>query len=161
MVSENVDAVDPLTRPYYLIYQLSSLIGQDLDRVLRPMGLTRAQLGALSQLAREGEVSAADLARRSHVTAQSMGAALAQLAEDDLVVRRVRKDNARIIDTSITDKGRRLYTRVREHLRDAEARLLQDLDADDVARLVTLLRHVHDKLRGDDRAGHSPAPARR
>lgn len=150
MAAEDVDSVDPLTRPYYLLYQLSNLIGHDLDRVLRPMGLTRAQLGALSHLAREGDMSAADLARKSHVTAQSMGAALAQLAEGELVVRRVRKENARIIDTSITDKGRHLYRRVREKLRGSEARLLRDLDPDDVERLVTLLHHVYGKLRADE-----------
>jgi DNA-binding MarR family transcriptional regulator len=127
MAAEDIDGVDPLTRPYYLIYQLSYLIGHDLDRVLRPMSLTRAQLGALSHLAREGDMSAADLARKSHVTAQSMGAALTQLADAELVVRRGRKENARIIDASITDKGRHLYRRVRERLRDTEARLLQDV----------------------------------
>ncbi|MFI7454510.1 MarR family winged helix-turn-helix transcriptional regulator [Nonomuraea sp. NPDC049714] len=152
MAAADVDEVDPLTRPYYLIYQLSYLIGHDLDRVLRPMGLTRAQLGALSHLAREGDMSAADLARKSHVTAQSMGAALTQLAEAELVARQARKENARVIDTSITDKGRRLYTRVRERLRDAEARLLVDLDEHDVERLVALLRHVYGTLHADETA---------
>lgn len=154
MAAEDIDGVDPLTRPYYLIYQLSYLIGHDLDRVLRPMGLTRAQLGALSHLAREGDMSAADLARKSHVTAQSMGAALTQLADAELVVRRGRKENARIIDASITDKGRHLYRRVRERLRDAEARLLQDLGDDDVERLVTLLQHVYGALRADETANN-------
>jgi DNA-binding MarR family transcriptional regulator len=154
MAAEDIDGVDPLTRPYYLIYQLSYLIGHDLDRVLRPMGLTRAQLGALSHLAREGDMSAADLARKSHVTAQSMGAALTQLADAELVVRRGRKENARIIDASITDKGRHLYRRVRERLRDTEARLLQDLGDDDVERLVTLLQHVYGALRADETANN-------
>jgi DNA-binding MarR family transcriptional regulator len=149
-----MDGVDPLTRPYYLIYQLSYLIGHDLDRVLRPMGLTRAQLGALSHLAREGDMSAADLARKSHITAQSMGAALTQLADAELVVRRTRKENARAIDTSITDKGRHLYARVRERLRDAEARLLMDLDERDVEHLVTLLQHVYGTLHADEAADY-------
>lgn len=152
MAAEDVNRVDPLTRPYYLIYQLSYLIGHDLDRVLRPMGLTRAQLGALSHLAREGDMSAADLARKSHVTAQSMGAALMQLAEGELVVRRARKANARIIDTSITDKGRHLYGRVRERLRDTEARLFQDLDDDDVKCLAALLQRVYGRLHMDEMA---------
>jgi DNA-binding MarR family transcriptional regulator len=155
MADEDLDSVDPLTRPYYLIYQLSFLIGHDLDRVLRPVGLTRAQLGALSHLAREGDMSAADLARRSYVTAQSMGAALAQLAEQGLVVRRTRKDNARVIETSITDKGRHLYRQVRERLRDAENRLLVNLDEPDVERLVTLLRLIHDRLLSADMAERS------
>ncbi len=150
MADKDANSIDPLTRPYSLIYQLSYLIGHDLDRVLRPLGLTRAQLGALNHLTREGDMSAADLARKSHVTAQSMGAALTQMAEEELVVRRVRKDNARVIDTSITDKGRHLYAGVREKLRDAEARLLQDLDDDDVTRLVALLQHIYGKLHADE-----------
>ncbi|MEV5412706.1 MarR family transcriptional regulator [Thermopolyspora sp. NPDC052614] len=141
-----------MTRPYYLIYQLTFLIGHNLDRVLRPMGLTRAQLGALAHLAREGDMSAADLARKNHITAQSMGAALMQLAEQGLVVRRVRKDNARVIDTSITDKGRLLYAKVREKLRETENRLIEDLDDADVEHLVTLLQHFHKKLHADQMA---------
>lgn len=155
MAAEDTNSVDPLTRPYYLIHQLSYLIGHDLDRVLRPMGLTRAQLGALSHLAREGDMSAADLARKNHIAAQSMGAALTQLAEGGLVVRQVRKENARVINSSITDKGRHLYGRVRERLRDAEARLLQDLDDDDVTDLVALLQHVYGRLHADEMAERS------
>jgi DNA-binding MarR family transcriptional regulator len=152
MASDDVNSVDPLTRPYYLIYQLSFLIGHNLDRVLRPLGLTRAQLGALSHLAREGDMSAADLARKSHITAQSMGAAIMQLAAEGLVVRRVRKENARVIDTSITDKGRCLYTKVREKLRDTEALLLQELDDDDLERFVGLLQHVYARLQIEEMA---------
>ncbi len=150
MADEDLNTVDPMTRPYYLIYQLSYLIGHNLDRVLRPMGLTRAQLGALAHLVREGDMSAADLARKNHITAQSMGAALMQLAEEDLVVRRVRKDNARIIDTSITDKGRRLYTKVRKKLRDTEDRLIEDMDDADIEKFVALLQHFHKKLHADE-----------
>jgi DNA-binding MarR family transcriptional regulator len=83
-----------------------------------------------------------------------MGAALTQLADAELVVRRGRKENARIIDASITDKGRHLYRRVRERLRDTEARLLQDLGDDDVERLVTLLQHVYGALRADETANN-------
>lgn len=152
MASDDVNSVDPLTRPYYLIYQLGFLIGHNLDRVLRPLGLTRAQLGALSHLAREGDMSAADLARKSHITAQSMGAAIMQLAAEGLVVRRVRKENARVIDTSITDKGRSLYTKVREKLRDTEALLLRELDDDDLERFVGLLQHVYARLQTEEMA---------
>ena len=97
-------------------------------------------------------MSAADLARKSHITAQSLGAAIMQLAAEGLVVRRVRKDNARVIDTSITDKGRSLYTKVREKLRDTEALLLQELDDDDLERFVGLLQHVYARLQTEEMA---------
>jgi DNA-binding MarR family transcriptional regulator len=56
----------------YLVKQVELAVRSHLDNLLRPAGLTALQYTALTVLERHPDLSSAQLARNSFVTAQSM-----------------------------------------------------------------------------------------
>lgn len=56
---------------FYHVQQLEQLVRRKVDECLKPEGLTADQFLALSLIVHQGPFSAAELARRTNVTAQS------------------------------------------------------------------------------------------
>ncbi|MGW5253518.1 MarR family winged helix-turn-helix transcriptional regulator [Streptomyces sp. NPDC004012] len=102
---------DPSNRIGYLIWQLSQVHTQRIERALRPLGLAQAQYSALVRLSLDGPLSGAELARRCGVTAQSMGTAMQGLVERGLVERRAHPTHGKIIEISVTPEGEELALR--------------------------------------------------
>ena len=65
----------------YMIKQVELAVRARLDEIVRPAGLTALQYTALSVLERHTDMSSAQLARSSFVTAQSMAAVGARIAQ--------------------------------------------------------------------------------
>lgn len=90
----------------YLAWQLSRNIAGSLERELRELDLTLAQYNALLHTTRTPGLSSADIARRSDITAQSMGAAVNQLIERGLLRREPHPTSRRSMCLFATEKGR-------------------------------------------------------
>ena len=71
----------------YLVKQVELAVRARLDELLRPDGLTALQYTALTVLERHPDMSVAQLARNSFVTAQSMADMVAALEDRGLVGR--------------------------------------------------------------------------
>src|ERR1700722_3837478 len=108
-----------------LIYQLKQLelaVRSRLDEIVRPAGLTTQQYTALTVLERHSDMSSAQLARLSFVTAQSMADMITTLEARGLIERhRDRADKRRLV-VALTDEGRALLDRQR-----ADIDALEDL----------------------------------
>src|SRR5918912_690492 len=70
-------------------------------------GLTPAQYGVLSVLAREPGASGADLARACSTTPQAMNGVLGTLERESLIERRPHPTHGRILQATLTTEGRR------------------------------------------------------
>ncbi|WP_456242838.1 MarR family winged helix-turn-helix transcriptional regulator [Actinopolyspora lacussalsi] len=81
-----------------------------MDDALRPHGLTTLQYTALTVLEQRGELSSAQLARRSFVTPQTMHEMVQWLERHELVRRRRDETNRRALLISLTTRGRELVT---------------------------------------------------
>lgn len=112
----------------YAIKQVELAVRSHLDDLLRPAGLTTTQYTALTVLERRDGMSAAQLARNSFVTAQSMQDVVSALLAQELIVRRPDPTNRRRLLIIITDKGRKILDDLTEPVYALDRRMTQALD---------------------------------
>jgi DNA-binding MarR family transcriptional regulator len=132
----------------YLMKLVELAIRARLDEIFRPAGLTALQYTALTVLERHEDMSAAQLARHSFVTAQSMGDMIAALQSRGLIERyRDRGDRRRLV-VALTADGRALLDRYRDTVAALEVSMLAGLSEQAVASLRHALHTCHGNLAG-------------
>lgn len=130
----------------YLVKQVELAIRSRLDDIIRPAGLTAHQYTALTVLERHEDMSAAQLARHSFVTAQSTADMIAALQARGLIDRhRDRADRRRLV-VALTADGRALLDRHRDTVADLERRMLAGLPEPVVESLRHTLHTCHANL---------------
>lgn len=114
----------------YLMRRVSTALALDVDRALRGFSLTHAQYGALAQLGLvdPGALSAATMAERNGITAQSTSTAIAGLLDRGLVRREPHPVHGRILQVRITPEGAELLARAHAATGKVEDRALASLD---------------------------------
>ncbi|MGR6968542.1 MarR family winged helix-turn-helix transcriptional regulator [Streptomyces cynarae] len=117
------------TRPslLYMVKQVELVVRSHLDELVKPEGITALQYTALTVLERHDGLSAAQLARDSFVTAQSMADLVRSLESRGLVRRERNPRNRRELLILLTDTGRELLARVAGPVRELEERMVRDL----------------------------------
>lgn len=150
------DAVFPTTG--YLAWQFSQIVAGRLERALRAEDLTLAQHNALQQTVWTPGVSAADIARRSGITAQSMGAAVSQLVERGLLRREPHPTSRRSMRLFATVDGHAAAARAASIAGRVESETTSPLSPDDKDTIHRLLHHLVEELNPDALAldGRSP-----
>ncbi|WP_369230175.1 MarR family winged helix-turn-helix transcriptional regulator [Streptomyces sp. R21] len=129
----------------YMVKQVELVVRARLDELVKPAGITALQYTALTVLERHDGLSAAQLARDSFVTAQSMADLVRSLENRGLVRRERNPRNRRELLILLTDEGRELLARFTEPVRELEERMVRDLTA-----------HQTDQFRGAlSRAWHA------
>jgi DNA-binding MarR family transcriptional regulator len=138
----------------FLLRQAWQWLNGALEMALRPHGLTPAQFGVLSVLAREPGASGADLARALGTTPQAVNAVLATLERETLIERHPHPTHGRILQATLTSEGqRRLEAAART--RDAlEREIERGLSSDEIATVKTWLVETAQRL---ERASESRA----
>ncbi|WP_234537882.1 MarR family winged helix-turn-helix transcriptional regulator [Streptomyces shenzhenensis] len=119
------------TRPslLYMIKQVELVVRSHLDELVRPAGITALQYTALTVLERHDGLSAAQLARDSFVTAQSMADLVRSLEARGLIRRERNPRNRRELLILLTDAGRELLAGVAGPVRELEERMVRELTA--------------------------------
>ncbi|WP_036369216.1 MarR family winged helix-turn-helix transcriptional regulator [Mycolicibacterium austroafricanum] len=111
----------------YAIKQVELAIRSHLDTLLKPYGITALQYTALTVLQHSADLSAADLARRSFVTAQSMGEMVDTLQRQGLVSRHTDPQHRRRMLMTLTADGRRLLAECDDAVNALEAAMVAGL----------------------------------
>jgi DNA-binding MarR family transcriptional regulator len=119
----------------YVMKQVELAVRAGLDEMFRPIGLTALQYTALTVLERHPNLSSAQLARNSFVTAQAMADMVAALCEHGLIERHRDEDDRRRLVLALTPAGRRLLRRYRGKVAALEDRMLAELTDAQVAQL--------------------------
>jgi DNA-binding MarR family transcriptional regulator len=119
------------TRPslLYMVKQVELVVRSHLDELVKPAGITALQYTALTVLERHDGLSAAQLARDSFVTAQSMADLVRSLESRGLIRRERNPRNRRELLILLTDAGRELLTGVAGPVRELEERMVRELTA--------------------------------
>lgn len=130
----------------YVLKQAELAVRARLDEIVRPAGLTTAQYTALTVLERHTDMSSAQLARSSFVTAQSMADMITALESRALIERhRDRTDRRRLV-VALTDEGRALLDRCREDVAILEDTMVTGLSGPQVKALRTVLSTCYANL---------------
>lgn len=130
---------------FYHVQQLEQLVRRKVDECLKPEGLTAGQFLALSLIVHQGPFSAAELARRTNVTAQSVGEYTKALQVKGLIDREVDSNNPRIFQLHATPAGQATLSRCAAAVDAAEQAVLDCLSKEEVAHLryqITRIRHA-------------------
>ncbi|MBW8793714.1 MAG: MarR family transcriptional regulator [Streptomyces sp.] len=119
------------TRPslLYMVKQVELVVRSHLDELVKPAGITALQYTALTVLERHDGLSAAQLARDSFVTAQSMADLVRSLETRGLIRRERNPRNRRELLILLTDAGRELLAGAAGPVRELEERMVRELTA--------------------------------
>jgi len=139
----------PLTT--YLVKQLESAIRARLDAVLRRHGITTVQYTALSVLQHRGDLSSAQLARRSFVRPQTMHEVVVGLEKQGLIERHPSADRRHVLLARLTPAAHSRLAECRAEVDLIEREMTQGLTGVEVGTLRTLLEHCHHALAQADR----------
>jgi DNA-binding MarR family transcriptional regulator len=130
----------------YLVKQVELAVRSHLDNLLRPAGLTALQYTALTVLERHPDLSSAQLARNSFVTAQSMADMINALEGRGLIERHRDQADRRRLVVDLTAAGRALLDLYRDQVTAVETRMLTGLDSEEISRLRQCLHVCHANL---------------
>jgi DNA-binding MarR family transcriptional regulator len=130
----------------YMVKQVELAVRARLDEIVRPAGLTAAQYTALSVLERHTDMSSAQLARSSFVTAQSMADMITALEDRKLIERHRDWTDRRRLVVALTDTGRALLDRCRPEVADLEAAMLSGLSGPQTKSLRATLASCYGNL---------------
>lgn len=119
----------------YLMKQLELAVRARLDDLVRDDGLTALQYTALTVLDRHPDLTSAQLARRSFVTAQTMAEMVSGLLSRELVERHRDEHDRRRLVLSLTPAGRALLARHGGAVAELEREMLAELDDVEAAQL--------------------------
>jgi DNA-binding MarR family transcriptional regulator len=103
------------------------VVRSHLDELVKPAGITALQYTSLTVLERHDGLSAAQLARDSFVTAQSMADLVRSLENRGLIRRERNPHNRRELLILLTDEGRALLARYTDAVRELEERMVREL----------------------------------
>jgi DNA-binding MarR family transcriptional regulator len=138
----------PSTEPLllYLVKRVELAARARIDEIVRPAGLTTNQYTALTVLEGHDDMSSAQLARHSFVTAQSMADMITTLEARGLIERhRDRADRRRLV-VALTAEGRVLLDRYRDEVATLEDSMLTGLTQQDTAALRSIMNTCYDNL---------------
>jgi DNA-binding MarR family transcriptional regulator len=126
-----LDAQATKTSPslLYMVKQVELVVRSRLDELVKPSGITALQYTALTVLERHDGLSAAQLARDSFVTAQSIADLVRSLENRGLVRRERNPRNRRELLILLTDAGGELLQQHAGPVRELEERMVRDLTA--------------------------------
>ncbi|MEU5703527.1 MarR family winged helix-turn-helix transcriptional regulator [Streptomyces aurantiacus] len=130
----------------YLLKRTELVVRARLEELLKPAGVTALQYTALTVLERHDGVSAAQLARASFVTAQSMADMVRALESREFIRREPHPRNRREKVILLADAGRRLLADYAEPARSLEERMVEGLRPADVERFRAALKSAHRAL---------------
>ncbi|WP_454754482.1 MarR family winged helix-turn-helix transcriptional regulator [Cupriavidus necator] len=129
-------------RTFFYIQQLEQLIRRQLDECLQTIGITAGQYMIFNLIAHLEPVSSASLARRTMITAQSMGEYIRVLEAKGLIKRQSSKVNKRTILISSTAAGRKTLVQCESKIDEVEREFFSCLSGEDLTHLRLLVSRV-------------------
>lgn len=113
----------------YAIKQVELAVRAHLDAALKPAGVTALQYTALTVLEHRSGLSAAQLARNSFVTAQSMADMVRVLIRKGLISRTPDAADRKRLLIELTPAGRQFLDEVRDQVTALDRRMTGSLNA--------------------------------
>jgi DNA-binding MarR family transcriptional regulator len=137
---------EPAPLLLYLVKRVELAVRARLDEIVRPAGLTAIQYTALTVLERHDDMSSAQLARLSFVTAQSMADMITTLQGRRLIERHRDHADRRRLVVSLTAEGRVVLDRYRDQVAALEREMIAGLSEQETGALRAVLNTCYDNL---------------
>jgi DNA-binding MarR family transcriptional regulator len=134
----SVDADEVEHRIAYQTRRLQQVLRRTGDAALQPTGLTMAQYTVLQAIARNPDVSSAQIARECHVSRQSLQD-LMRILKAAGHVQVVQRRGGRVLPIRITPAGRKVLRTADRLIGQMEDRMIAGISEPEVARTIALL----------------------
>jgi DNA-binding MarR family transcriptional regulator len=139
-------STDDAIRFGFLIHDVSRLRRVVVDRVLKPLGVTRSQWWLLAFLSRRDGMTQSALATDLDLTRVAVGGLLGRLESAGLVQRRADEADARIRRVYLTRAGHRLVRDIRRQVEQVERDNLGPSSEEDILITVRTLQRTKEVL---------------
>jgi DNA-binding MarR family transcriptional regulator len=113
----------------YLLRQAQAATRLTLERALADLGVTPPQVAVLTMLRAYPGLSGADLARVALLTPQTVGVIIRNLERDGAIRKTPHPVHGRVLQWTLTRRGRTLLEKCRRHVKALERRLRAGLGA--------------------------------
>lgn len=126
----------------FLLKRAGNQLTVTLDRSLAPFDMTHAQLGIFLKLLHGQVNTAADLARELMTDTGAMTRLLDRLEEKGFVQRTRSNEDRRVVEVSLTTKGRQLADEMTQVAVNALNHHLRDFSESEIAQFKDFLRRM-------------------
>jgi len=134
----------------YVLYRANQAVHRLVLEAIDGMGVTITQLGLAVHLDELGHLSASDLARRFHITPQSVSTALGRLESLGWVRRFPHPVHRKVIWYEVTEKGLEGVAEGRQRLAELHERLSDVLGAAVAREAIADLQRIVELIDGPD-----------
>ncbi|MDH3232306.1 MAG: MarR family transcriptional regulator [Alphaproteobacteria bacterium] len=111
----------------YLLRQAQVAVRNRIERALADLGVTHPQFAVMTLINAYDDLSAADVARLSSLTPQTVNVIVHNLERDGLIERTPDPVHGRILRLALSEKARPLLKRCRGRVNEIEKRMLAGL----------------------------------
>ncbi len=129
-----------------ILHETARLWRTELDRRLRPLGLSQAKWRMLLHISCSEECTQAELAARLGVEAPTVVGLLDRLTADGLVERKESPHDRRSKTVHLCEEGRALMRPISEMAESLGRELLANLTEEEVAVSTATLKKIRDRL---------------
>ncbi len=134
----------------FLPYRLSALAGRT-SRLLSSVyearfGISIPEWRVIAHVAAHDALSLREVSRLTHLDKATASRAVARLEDHGFLAKRTNPSDRRLVELSLTRKGRRLFKEIEPLALDFEAELVGSLSAEDVAQLHGLIARLDSRL---------------
>jgi DNA-binding MarR family transcriptional regulator len=133
------------------VLRMNTTVQKSGTRLMRGTGITNARWQILSELsAFEKRVTVSELARHMGLTRQAIQRITDDMASDGLVEFVENLGDARAMHLLVTEAGKATYDEALEREWQWTNAIAEDFDAEQIARAVTLLEAIMQRMQIDD-----------
>lgn len=161
-MSRNISKEDNLTGDVARLRQLLLTLGRTrslrdpIASTCEQMQLTPSQVHALLWLGHDGGHTMGELARRLGITEKTMTGVVDRLEREGFVQRERSVTDRRVVHSSLTAEGQRIYQRLDRVLRQQMGVLLDILDAEDRKALFRMLEKLIQRVEAPSSSSSGP-----
>jgi DNA-binding MarR family transcriptional regulator len=138
--------LDEAIRLGFLIQDVARFRRVVIDRVLKPLGVTRSQWWVLSFLSRRDGMTQTALAADLDLTKVAIGGLLERMEAAGMIERRAEDQDARMRRVYLAREGTRLIKQLRSQIKDFEIEALEGLTDKELATSFASLRKMKKTL---------------
>lgn len=134
----------------FLPYRLSAVAGRT-SRLLSSVyearfGISIPEWRVIAHVAAHDALSLREVSRLTHLDKATASRAVARLEDHGFLAKRTNPSDRRLVELSLTRKGRRLFKEIEPLALAFEAELVGSLSAEDVAQLHGLIARLDSRL---------------
>lgn len=131
----------PISVPYR-IKILSQLLARRLQRRLDPFDLTPAHFMVLNCLWRQDGLAISDIGEKVQQVGGTMTGVIDRMEERNLIVRKRDAEDRRVWRAWLTDKGKKLFSKLPPVMAQAREQLLDGISEREIAQLIETLDKI-------------------